>query len=110
MQKALESRRSAFAQSTQKEIELSHLEAQAYHALYKCSQKCYEPLEKSYYEKKLDLACESNCHGDFAKLFTKGFRPSIIKRAIDEKEACMTDCFIPRKGNTDQVYCMEKCS
>ena len=51
----LQSRKSTYAKSSMREIELSHLEAQAYHILYRCSQKCYLPEESSYYQDSKDL-------------------------------------------------------
>lgn len=35
---------------------------------------------------------------------------SELQGMIDEKEGCMTDCFKSRKGNTDSIYCIEKCN
>jgi len=32
---------------------------------------------------------------------TNGLQPHTIKKAIDVKEACMADCFLPKKGTTD---------
>jgi hypothetical protein len=29
---------------------------------------------------------------------------------IDDKEDCIVDCFKARKGNTDSLYCIEKCN
>ena len=40
----------------------------------------------------------------------KGFNLVKMNVIIDEKETCMTECFIPRKGNTDATYCLEKCN
>ena len=40
----------------------------------------------------------------------RGLQPSILKSVIDEKEACISHCFLPVKGKTDAMYCMEKCN
>lgn len=29
---------------------------------------------------------------------------------LDEKEDCISDCFKARKGNTDSLFCIEKCN
>ena len=33
-----------------------------------------------------------------------------MNNIMDEKEECLTDCFIARKGTTDAEYCIERCN
>jgi len=37
-------------------------------------------------------------------------RVSEIESIIDEKEECIAGCFKARKGNTDSIYCIERCN
>lgn len=67
-------------------------------------------VEETYFRNSLDLKCESACYTDHFKISNKGFNQVQIGQVSDEKEACMTDCFIARKGTTDSQLCMEKCN
>ena len=49
------------------------------------------------------------CYKDFLRV-QKAMNPKELNEMIDEKEECLTDCFKPRKGTTESVYCVEKCN
>ena len=40
----------------------------------------------------------------------EGFNKVKIGRINEERETCMSGCFIPRRGTTDSQMCMEKCN
>lgn len=113
MSKVLENRKSSFALATKKEIELTHLLSLAYHHLYKCCGACYSQQTASngdYFKRGEDLLCEDLCYSDFLKVQLKLQSGSEIAQIVDEKEACIADCFKARKGNTDSIYCIERCN
>lgn len=72
---------------------------------------CYESKEKNYYEQNMDIVCEDNCYKDFVKIHQPaGLNSKEIIEIHDEREECLTECFIARKGSTDAEYCIEKCN
>ena len=76
MSKALESRTSAFAIATQREVKLTHYAALAYHTLYKCQFDCtsYQGKDQeAYFRNSIDLKCEDSCFKDFLNIQLKGF-------------------------------------
>ena len=105
----LKSRKSSYAQATEKEIELSHMEAQAYHILYRCQQSCYRSSDSEYYAQLKDLDCDNRCLAQFTKTQRLGSQPTVLSQIAHRKESCMTGCFQAKKGTTDQQYCIEKC-
>ena len=100
-------RRAAHGLADMKEKELSWLEAQAYHILYRCRLKCYIPTDPSYYLKEQDLACDNQCLADFISLQLDGFQKQALSQARTKKETCLQACFLPKAGSTDQQYCIE---
>jgi len=56
------------------------------------------------------LACEDRCYTDFVKVQKSMQTGSELTGMIDDKEDCIVDCFKARKGNTDSLYCIEKCN
>ena len=58
----------------------------------------------------MDISCEDSCFRDFIKIQNEGVQPRDLKSGLDEREACMAECFMPKRGNTDQVYCIERCN
>ena len=38
------------------------------------------------------------------------FQPTFMRETFDKREKCTAECFIPRRGATDQIYCIEKCN
>lgn len=47
---------------------------------------------------------------DFLKVQESVKGTSELTGIIDDREECMTDCFKARKGNTESIYCIEKCN
>ena len=81
--------------------------------LYNCLFKCNMPpadIEEKYFRQSLDLKCEDACYSDFLKMSNEGFNKVKIGRINEERETCMSGCFIPRRGTTDSQMCMEKCN
>ena len=56
------------------------------------------------------MVCEDRCYSDFLKVQLSMKPGSELQGIIDDREECMTDCFKARKGNTDSVYCIERCN
>ncbi|TNV85738.1 hypothetical protein FGO68_gene4005 [Halteria grandinella] len=110
MAKVLENRKSTFSLSTKKEIELTHIVGLAYNHLYKCSFACYLNKDEAYYRKGGDLVCEDGCYSDFIKVQMQLKGASEIQPMVDERESCMTECFKAVKGNTESIYCIERCN
>ncbi len=54
--------------------------------------------------------CEDRCYSDFVRLQLNLRSGSELQGIVDEKETCIADCFKARKGNTDSIYCIEKCN
>ena len=81
--------------------------------LNKCLFQCQSPavdVEESYFRNSMDLKCEDACYTDHLKISKESLNMQRLSLVQDKKEACMTECFIPRKGNTDAQLCMEKCN
>lgn len=57
------------------------------------------------------MACEDLCYKDFIKIQAKdGINSKELSTMIDEKEECLTECFIARRGTQDAEYCIERCN
>jgi len=74
----------------------------SHHMLAKCQMACYMPTDEDYYRKAADLKCEDKCLVDFMRVQRDGFQPRLLKETLDERERCFSECFVPRKGTTDQ--------
>ena len=120
----MDSRRSAYAQSQTQETELSYLRnlqqvsvplevsLPGQNLLHDCIVKCMLPPkgeEEKFFRNSLDLLCEDRCFADQLKL-RKQARLAKEEDAVDARERCMADCFIARRGNADNVLCIEKCN
>jgi len=49
------------------------------------------------------------CYSDFVKI-VEALNLKEIANSVDEREECMTSCFIARRGSTDSEYCIERCN
>ena len=67
-------------------------------------------VAETYFRNSLDLKCEEACYKANVEMLAKGFNPSREAAANDSRESCMSDCFIPGRGDTDSQLCLEKCN
>ena len=67
-------------------------------------------IEETYFRRSLDLKCEDACYSDYLTMCNEGLNKVKLGRINEERETCMTQCFIPRRGTTDSQFCIEKCN
>lgn len=54
--------------------------------------------------------CEDRCYSGFIQAQTSLKANSELRGIVDDREECMTECFKPKKGGTESVYCIEVCN